>query len=130
MHETYLGQLLLVGVGGFLGAVGRFALSGLTYRLGAPDDFPWGTLLVNVAGCLLIGFLAGLMELRQQLGPSQRLFLLIGVLGGFTTFSTFAYETLELAHASEMARALANVGAHVLLGLAAAWIGYAGAQSL
>jgi CrcB protein len=130
MRDSYLGQLLLVGMGGFLGAAGRFAVSGLAHRLGAPDDFPWGTLTVNVLGCLAIGFLAGLMELRQLVGPSQRLFLLIGALGGFTTFSTFAYETLGLLHASEMARALGNVAAHVVLGLAAAWIGYVGAQAL
>ena len=70
------------------------------------------------------------MELRQLLSPSQRLFLMVGVLGGFTTYSTFAYESLELAHASDFAKVALNVAAHVVLGLLAAWVGYAGAQQL
>ncbi len=86
--------------------------------------------MVNVIGCLAIGFVAGLLELREILTPSQRLFLLVGVLGGFTTFSAFAYETLNLMQASDIARAIANVAAQVILGLLAAWLGYLTAQSL
>jgi CrcB protein len=130
LHRSYIGQIVLVGLGGFLGSSLRFALGGLVHRAAPGSLFPWGTLCVNVSGCLAIGFLGGLMELRQVLGPSQRLFLLIGVLGGFTTFSSFAYETLGLLHASEMARALANTGANLLLGLLAAWVGYLGALYL
>jgi len=130
VHRTYIRQILLVGLGGFVGSSLRFALGGLVHR-GVPASlFPWGTLTVNVLGCLAIGFLGGLMEIRQVLGPSQRLFLLIGVLGGFTTFSSFAYETLGLIHAQEMARALANTGANLFLGLLAAWAGYLGALTL
>jgi CrcB protein len=128
MHH-FLGQLLLVGLGGFLGSTARFAFGGLVHRV-VPGMFPWGTLAVNVVGCLAIGFLAGLLEMRQLLGPGQRLFLLIGVLGGFTTFSSVAVETLGLAHDGELWKAGLNVLAQVGLGLTAAWIGYTGAQTL
>lgn len=129
MNGTYWGQVLLVGLGGFLGSAARFMVATFVQRvtLGA---FPYGTLTVNVLGCLVIGFLGGLLESRQILGPGQRLFLLVGVLGGFTTFSAFAFETLGLANTVTVGKALVNVGAHVLLGLSAAWISYVGAQAL
>ena len=118
------GAVLLVGLGGFVGAGARYIASGMVHRAASLEGFPLGTLAVNVLGCLLIGLLGGLMELRQLLGPSMRLFLLIGVLGGFTTFSTLAYETLELAQAAQLLRAAANLVAHVVLGLGAAWLGF------
>jgi CrcB protein len=80
---------------------------------------------VNVAGCLLIGAAAAAADTRQLLSPEARLFLMVGVLGGFTTFSTFGYETLALARDGEALRAAANVITHVVLGLAAVWAGYA-----
>ncbi|MCP3962875.1 MAG: fluoride efflux transporter CrcB [bacterium] len=125
-----MGRVLLVGLGGFVGSSARFVLSGLVHRALPLSVFPIGTFAVNVLGCLVIGFLGGLMELRQVLGPAQRLFVLIGILGGFTTFSTFAFETLSLAHASDFARAAGNVAGQVLLGLTAAWVGYLAAQYL
>ena len=91
--------------------------------------FPVGTLVVNVSGCFLIGLLGGLVESRQMFGPDLRVFLLIGVLGGFTTFSSFAYETLALARDAEFARALLNIAAQLLLGLGAAWFGFAWLRS-
>jgi CrcB protein len=127
LTATLLGQLLVVGAGGFLGSAARFGLSGLVQRYSG-STFPLGTLAVNLTGCLAIGLLAGLMEARQILGPGQRLFLLIGVLGGFTTFSTLAYETLALFQGADAVKALANMGAHVILGMAAAWAGYTVAQ--
>lgn len=123
-----LGHILLVGTGGFLGSVARFLVSGLIHRLFPFTTFPYGTLVVNLLGCLVIGFFAGLMEMRQVFDPSQRAFVLIGILGGFTTFSTFAYETLGLLHAAEYGRSLFNIAAHVVLGLGAAWVGYFWAQ--
>lgn len=123
-------QVLMVGLGGFVGSSARYLASGLAHRVAPFSGFPVGTLTVNVVGCAAIGLLGGLGELRQILGPTERLFLLIGVLGGFTTFSTFAFETMSLAQDSQFARALANVAFQVVLGLAAAWLGYQSARYL
>jgi CrcB protein len=117
--------MLLVGAGGFIGSIGRYLFGGWVHRLLPFATFPFGTLVVNVSGCFLIGLLAGLSDSRQLFGPDVRVFLLIGVLGGFTTFSSFAYETLALARDAEFFRALANIGAQVVLSLAGAWLGYA-----
>jgi len=130
MHRTYLGQMLVVGLGGFVGSAARYGTSGLVHKMFPMSAFPLGTLVVNLLGCLVIGFLGGLLEVRQVMGPSQRLFLLMGVLGGFTTFSTFAYETLGLLHAAEMGQAMLNVAGNVILGLTAAWLGYVVVQYL
>ncbi len=116
--------VLLVGLGGFLGSAGRYLVSGWVHRLMPFAGFPWGTLAVNAIGCFAIGVLGGLVDSRQNLSADLRGFLLIGVLGGFTTFSSFAHETLALARDAELARAMVNVGAQVVFGLAAAWIGY------
>lgn len=115
---------ILVGSGGFVGAVLRFGLSGLVQR-GAPlSTFPWGTLAVNLLGCLLIGLIAGLVDSRQLFSPEARIFMLIGVLGGFTTFSTFGYEAIALLRDAEYLRAVAYVGIQVFAGLALVWSGY------
>ena len=116
-------QIFLVGIGGFLGSVFRFLLSGFVHRLIPLSEFPFGTLAVNVVGCLLIGVLNGLAETRQVIGPELRLFLMIGMLGGFTTFSTFGYETLALIRDAEVFRAMGNVALHMFFGLTAVWIG-------
>ena len=116
-------QIILVGIGGFIGAVFRFLLSGFVHRLVPLSEFPFGTLAVNVVGCLLIGLLNGLAETRQVIGPELRLFLMIGMLGGFTTFSAFGYETLELIRDAEVSRAMGNVFLQVFLGLVAVWLG-------
>ncbi|MDH3285896.1 MAG: fluoride efflux transporter CrcB [Acidobacteriota bacterium] len=130
MLDTYLGQVLLVGLGGFVGSSARFVVGGLVHRLAPFGTFPYGTLTVNVLGCLAIGFLGGMADLKQVLGAGQRAFLLIGVLGGVTTFSTFAYESFGLAQDSDMAKAAANVVLHVAAGFGAAWLGYLGARFL
>jgi len=105
-------------------------ISGWVHRLPGTSSFPYGTLVVNVVGCLLLGFLGGWAENRQVLTPPTRLFLMIGVLGGFTTFSTFAYETLAFAHGADVGRALANIGLQVVLGLGAAWLGFSVARGM
>ena len=123
MERIYFGQIMLVGLGGFCGSGLRFVLSGWAQRMFQHSQFPVGTLTVNVLGCLLIGYLGGLAEQRQVLEPGVRLFLLVGVLGGFTTFSTFAYESLALAQDAEYFKMLLNVMLQVMVGFSAAWIG-------
>jgi fluoride exporter len=117
-------ELLLVGAGGCLGSVCRYLLGGWVYKLLSKPLLPWGTLAVNVLGCLVIGVLGGLTESRQTFSPGTRLFLFIGVLGGFTTFSTFGYETFALARDGQLALTLANIALQLLLGLGAVWAGY------
>ena len=95
-------RILIVGCGGFIGAVLRYLVSLGTLRLlGTPL---YATLVVNVVGCLLIGFLGGLAEERQYLGPQLRLFLFVGLLGGFTTFSSVAYETAQILRTGSTSR--------------------------
>ena len=125
MYKTYLWHVALVGLGGSDGAVLRFAISGVVHRLLPSVTLPIGTLCVNVVGCLVIGFLGGLVETRQLFGPQARLFLFIGVLGSFTTFSTFAYETLALTQQADFLRASVNVVIQVLFCLACVWLGFA-----
>lgn len=119
---------VLVGFGGLLGSVARYGLTGLVQRWAEGARFPWGTLAVNVLGCGLIGLLAGLADSRQLMSAETRIFLTVGFLGGFTTFSTFGLETLMLARGAGALSALVNVLTHVLLGLAAVWFGYLVAQ--
>ncbi|MDH3503571.1 MAG: fluoride efflux transporter CrcB [Nitrospirota bacterium] len=118
-----LPQLLWVGVGGFLGSVGRFVVAGFFNRLSPALAFPIGTLAVNILGCFLIGLLHGLAESRNILGTDTRIFLFIGVLGGFTTYSTFGFESLALLKDGAMLKASANIIIHVFVGLAAVWLG-------
>lgn len=115
--------ILLVGVGGFLGSVLRYLAGGWVHRVLDNPWFPWGTLLVNLIGCWIIGFLSGLTETRQIFSPEIRLFLFLGVLGGFTTFSSFAYETSAFVNDGQIGLASFNVGMQVILGLVAVWIG-------
>ena len=122
--QNLLSQSLWVGAGGFIGAGLRFLVSGWVYQLVPNAGFPWGTLVVNVLGCLFLGLLGGLAEFRGVLSATTRLFLFMGVLGGFTTFSTLAFETVVLADGAQMLRATANIAAHIVLGLGAAWLGY------
>jgi fluoride exporter len=115
---------LLVGTGGFLGATARYLLSGWVQRASQDSWFPYGTMSVNLLGCLVIGILAGLAESRGILTPYSRAFLLIGVLGGFTTFSSFSYDTTTLFNGGRIAAALLNVGVQVILGIAITWLSY------
>ncbi len=117
-----MSQILAIAAGGAAGAVARFWLSTATYGwLGR--DFPYGTLLVNVLGSLLMGLLSVVLIERLSLGPEWRAVVLVGFLGAFTTFSTFSLETLNLIEAGAHLRALANVVASVTLCIAAAWGG-------
>ena len=122
--KTALINAVIIGSGGFLGALARYGLSGLVHRQLPLTTFPYGTLVVNLVGCLAIGAIAGLVESRPLFGPEFRRFVLIGILGAFTTFSTFGYETFAMIRDDEYFRAAVNVGMHVLLGLALVWLGY------
>ena len=119
-----MGKILWVGFGGFLGSIGRYLLSGYVQHLMRATGFPYGTLVVNLIGCLLIGFLSQWVGARGFLSPETRLFVFMGLLGGFTTFSTFSNETMNLWQAGASAAALTNVALHVVLGLGAAWLGH------
>jgi CrcB protein len=123
-------KLALVALGGALGSVLRYLAAGAVHRLLPGLLFPFGTLLVNVTGSLAIGLTAGLAESRQFLGPEVRAFLFTGVLGGFTTYSAFALESLGLALDAAWWRFAVNVLAQVVLGLGAAWAGYALGRAL
>ena len=117
-----MSNVLYIGLGGFFGAMARWGLSGLAHKvLGAA--FPWGTLLVNVLGCLLIGGIMFLVVERRMLAPQAQLLLITGFLGSLTTFSTFGYETMRLANGG-LGPALANVGANCIAGLTAVWLGW------
>jgi len=118
-----LTNILLVGFGGFIGSVLRYLASGYVQQSTKSIDFPFGTLAVNVIGCFIIGFLAQLAEDRGVFTSQSRLFVFTGFLGGFTTFSSFGNETLNLARDSQMMNAFANVGANVIVGLFAVWLG-------
>jgi len=119
--------LLLVAAGGALGSVARYALS--TFVLRATGSlFPVGTFVVNVVGCLVFGVIAGAAEQRIALAPEARAFLLIGVLGGFTTFSSYAFESVTLLRDGQFAAAAVNIVGQVVAGLFGLWIGYVAAN--
>jgi fluoride exporter len=115
--------VLLVALGGAVGSVARFKLSGLVLHHTADWRFPAGTFAVNVLGCLAAGVLAGLAEKHSMFSPEARLLLFTGVLGGFTTFSAFGLETMHLLKRGDFMTASANVVLSVAAGLAALWLG-------
>jgi len=115
--------VVLVGVGGFIGSVFRYGVSGLLQRLGNGIGFPVGTFTVNILGALLIGLFSELAEMRGAFSPEMRAFLFVGVLGGFTTFSTFVNETLNLWRDGQVVWACVNVCGQVIVGLVAVWLG-------
>jgi fluoride exporter len=116
-------KVFLIALGGALGSVLRYLMSAWMQRL-ANGTFPFGTLTVNVIGCLLIGFLNALFFGPFLIRAEYRLAVTAGILGGFTTFSSFGWETLSFINDGEWMYAAANVAANNILGLAAAWGGY------
>jgi CrcB protein len=128
-EPSTLTRTLVVGAGGFLGASARYLLGGVVYKW-IPATFPWATFVINVTGCFGIGFLAVLAQEKMSLAPGGRLFLMVGVLGGYTTFSTFGLETIALVREGSLASAALNVAGQVVLGLLAVWAGAAAARVL
>ena len=116
-------SILYVGVGSFIGGILRYLLSTWIYKILGNPLFPYGTLAVNSLGCFAIGFLAGLAETRSIFSADDRLFIFIGILGGFTTFSSVALETLWLARGTQSLAALSNIGLQLFFGMVAVWIG-------
>lgn len=121
-------NILIAGAGGFLGTIMRYLLNNLIYKLFNAPLFPYGTMTINILGCFIIGLIASLAESRIDLTPEMRIFIQIGILGGFTTFSTFGYETLALLRDGEFLLGLINVLVQVVVGLFAVWLGYHLAQ--
>ena len=117
-------QLIAIGLGGMVGSIMRYLFSGWFQTLSKSDIFPAGTLSVNILGCLIIGILGGYSETMEAFSPELRAFLMIGLLGGFTTFSSFEFETLNLLRNSQFLYAALNVSIQVFIGLMAVWAGY------
>jgi CrcB protein len=123
-------QFLLVALGGFLGTALRYGVAGVITRTKAATVFPIATLTVNLVGCLVIGALAGLVETRGILSGTSRAVVFIGVLGGFTTFSTFGYETLQLVRSGQSLAAGTFIALQVVLCLSAVWLGDTAVRAL
>lgn len=120
-------SVLYVALGGALGSVSRYLLGTWAQTASRSIDFPYGILTVNLLGCFIIGFLSHLAESRGAFTPETRGFIFIGILGGFTTFSSFGNDTVNLLRGGQTFKALANVGANVILGLFLVWLGRAAA---
>ncbi len=117
-------NLFLVGMGGFTGAICRsLVFLGTSHIFDAPF-IPYGTMIVNVVGCFLIGFLGGLSEMRHFFSPEIRALVLIGFLGGFTTYSAFGYEVVSLFRNDQILAAFANTMLHLILGFGAVYCGF------
>ena len=116
-------RLLLVGAGGFLGSVLRYVVGGTVQQASGSVQFPYSTLAVNVIGCFVIGALSAFAENRGMFTTEARLFVFVGILGGFTTFSTFSNETMNFLREGDNLRAVVNVAAQLILGLGAVWLG-------
>jgi len=118
-------KLFLIGLGGFTGALLRYGVSGLVQIWSKSISFPYGTLATNLFGCLLIGSLSQLAESFGVFSSDTRDFIFVGLLGAFTTYSTFGNETLNLFREGESTLSLANIGLHLILGIGAIWLGRA-----
>ena len=120
-----LGIAVWVALGGAMGSVARYWFSGIIARF-IGETFPWGTLIVNVSGSLLIGFIATVSgtDGRFLIPPEARQFMMVGILGGYTTFSSFSLQTLNLARDGEWLLAGANIVGSMVLCLIAVWVGH------
>ncbi|MBP2639575.1 MAG: CrcB-like protein [Firmicutes bacterium] len=115
-------KILAVAIGGSIGAVTRYLVS--TWAAGRfGPSFPYGTLIVNVIGCFIIGAFMTLATERLLISPYWRLLVTVGFVGGLTTFSSFSYETFKLLEDAEVAAAISNVAANCVLGFFATWLG-------
>jgi CrcB protein len=122
-------KLFLIGFAGFIGTLGRYWLSGVVARRYG-ETFPLGTLSVNLVGCFLVGLLFYLMQERFLVNENLRTIILIGLLGGFTTFSSLGLQTFTLVQDNQILLAVLNMAASNVLGLLLVWAGYTLARTL
>ena len=115
-------KLFALGVAGAAGTLARYWLSGLVQRY-SREGVPLGTLVINVVGCFLVGVIMYMVNEQQRFTPETRVFLTVGLLGGFTTFSAFGYETLQLIRNGAILLAALSVCGNVLVGTCAVWFG-------
>jgi fluoride exporter len=122
-RSIVLYKLMFLALAGAAGTLARYGLGGLVQRV-AGGAFPWGTLAINVSGCFLFGLVWALAEERSLISPEVRIIILIGFMGAFTTFSTFAYETGAMLQDGEYLIAFGNLAAQNVLGLAGIFLGF------
>ena len=123
-------KILLVGIGGFAGSVSRYLLALAMYEYFAAPAFPYATMVINIIGCFAIGVFNGVAESGGLFSVETRVLVVVGVLGGFTTFSAFGNETFVLLRDAQWFAAISNVALHIVLGLAAVWLGYLTATAI
>jgi CrcB protein len=123
-------ELLLVGAGGFCGACSRYLVTTAVLRATSASPVPLATLAVNLVGCLAIGFFVGLADARSMLHGGPRLFVVVGFLGGFTTYSSFGLEAFELLRKGAFGATVAYVLLHLVVGVTAVAGGYAAGRAL
>lgn len=123
-----MNNLFLVGAGGFVGSILRYVISSAIQQVTKSASFPIGTLAVNLVGCFIIGFLSHLADTRGFFTPESRALVFVGFLGGFTTFSTFGNESVNLLRGGETMPALTNTILHIAFGFGAVWLGRAAAN--
>jgi CrcB protein len=128
-HKYSMQKTILVGVAGLIGTLLRYWLSGLVAR-GYGETFPWGTLVVNLVGCFLAGAVFHVTEERFLISPTLRTVILIGFLGGFTTFSSYGLQTFTLLRDGEIGWAAVNIAASNVFGLLMVWTGYVVSKAL
>jgi len=121
-------RIFIIGIGGAIGTILRYVMGGLDYRFSG-GVFPISTLVVNVTGSFMIGFLWGIVD-RFSFSPNTRMFVFIGILGGYTTFSTFSLETFNLMRDGEYRIALMNMFSSVILSVGAVFLGYVASKTL
>ncbi len=116
-------KVLMVGLGGFIGTVSRYLVSGFVQNMAQSNSFPHGTLVVNLSGCFLVGLLSHFIEMQASMAAELRLFLMVGIIGSFTTYATFSNETMSLLQDQKLMLALVNIMVHVILGMIAVVVG-------
>lgn len=118
-----MGNIFLVGLGGFVGSVLRYLVYLGVFRISGGHWFPLGTFTVNLVGCFVIGFL-GCTDLKGGISEEYKLFVFVGLLGGFTTFSAFGYETFLLVKNNQFSAAVLNIFINIFICLMSVWFGY------